>query len=179
MSRLYRLRLAEGIIQRFVTIEDAEFIYALRNDDNLGKFLSPTKGNVKDQESWIHGYKKREENSEEFYFITESISGEKFGVNRIYNVSNDQFELGSWLFKKNCPPNVAILSDLAARDYGFDRLSFNQMVFEVRKQNKSVIRYHQLFKPEITHEDDLNLYFKLHKGNYQLSKSKILQLYGN
>ena len=166
-----------GITQRFVTEADAQFILQLRLDERLSRFLSPTKNDITNQIDWIQGYKKRESEGKEFYFITVDEKGERFGVNRLYNFNNYSFEVGSWLFKDGTPGSMSILSDLATRDFGFEELGFKTCRFEVRKGNLTVLNYHQKFLPEIVAEDENNIYFELSKDNYDLFKNKLLKIY--
>ena len=160
---------------RLVQEEDASFILELRSDILLSKYLNPISKNLQDQKNWIKSYKAREQLGTEFYFVYESIEGEKFGLNRLYNMASDTFELGSWIFKRGIPANLAIKADLVARDYAFNKLGFKKCVFEVRKKNKSVIRYHKLFGAQIIREDDINYYFELHYQSYLFNKLKIFK----
>jgi len=83
-----------NIKPRFVTEEDAEFILSLRLDSRLAKFLSPTQNDIDAQRQWIRSYKERERQNKEYYFIF--VSNEiKYGVNRIYNINEISFEIGS------------------------------------------------------------------------------------
>lgn len=175
---MYKKYILDGIYQRFVTIEDASFIHELRTNPQLSVFLSITKGTVFSQIKWIEDYKKREARGLEFYFITENNKNEKFGVNRIYNISGRVFEIGSWLFKRNSPSGVSILSDISTREYGFNVLNMDEMVFQVRKENKSVINYHKHYLPDLISEDDLNYYFSLNKTTFNRQKFKLLNIYG-
>lgn len=165
-----------NIMPRLVTEEDAEFILSLRLNEQLGKFLSSTQNNIETQRCWIRSYKEREKQDKEYYFIF--ISSEiKYGVSRIYNVNNFSFEIGSWLFRQNTPEGVAILADLYTRDFAFDHYQLKECRFEVRKENKSVVNYHRMFKPTLLKEDEHNYYFSLTKANYEIFRNKILKLY--
>jgi RimJ/RimL family protein N-acetyltransferase len=175
MNKIY---LFDKIYQRLVSEEDASFIFELRTDKQLAKHLSVTNGTVQDQVDWIKNYKVREAIGLEYYFITENEDGEKFGLNRIYNMKDNTFELGSWLFKKDAPSGISILSDIATREYGFNILNLTKMVFEVRRENKSVIKYHHLFLPSLVREDELNYYYSLSKDKFNSQKIKILKIYG-
>lgn len=162
---------------RLVNIEDAEFILSLRNNEKLSRYLSPTSNDIENQKNWIKGYKKREENGEEFYFLCLSPDKKtKFGLNRIYNFHSEKFEIGSWLFSEQSEQGKSILCDLFSRTLAFEVLNFKICVFEVRKNNKSVLKYHKLFSPKITSEDDLNYYFELDFLNFDKQKNKLLNI---
>lgn len=165
-----------GINQRLVNETDADFIFRLRTDPLLSQFLSKTDGSVEDQVQWIKKYKEREVQKLEFYFITE-VENERKGLNRLYNFDSNSFEIGSWLFMQDTQSPVAILSDLAARDFGFGDLRFDFCRFEVRKDNKSVLNYHKLFSPEKYGEDEKSLFFQLSKDQYIQTRNKLLKIY--
>ena len=88
---------------RTVEVEDAEFIYNMRQNENKTKYLSKVTGDVKSQKEWIKNYKQREENKKEFYFVIESKNEEKLGLVRMYDFKDDSFCWGSWLLKKMLP----------------------------------------------------------------------------
>lgn len=165
-----------GIQQRLVSEADAEFIFSLRTDPVLSQYLSKTTGTVEDQRRWISSYKQREANGEEYYFIT-FYEGMPQGLNRLYNFDHESFEVGSWLFRRDAPGAVAILADIAVRDFGFEELKFNNCRFEVNENNKSVLNYHKLFGPELYEKEGESLKFRLSKEKYLIARSKILKIY--
>lgn len=164
---------------RLVEEEDADFIVSLRTDKDLAKHLHQTSPDVAAQKNWIREYKKRELQEKEFYFVAETYDGEKLGLNRLYNFTDDAFELGSWIFRRGLNENVPILADLAVRDFAFEQLKYKICRFDVRKENKSVVHYHKLFKPQLVREDELNYYFELDYPTYITSKEKILKIINN
>ena len=91
-----------GCYFRFVENEDAEFIVKLRNDSKLSRYLSKTSASGLDQKEWINNYKIRENLGQEYYIMCiDIITKQRLGVNRIYNINDKDFEIGSWLFEKN------------------------------------------------------------------------------
>jgi len=165
-----------GLWFRTVEEDDAAFILALRNDPVLSRFLSPTNPSVEQQKAWIRKYKEREDENQEIYFISQHRTGEKLGLNRLYNYEKDCFEIGSWLYKAGPDMSVPILGDFAARDFGFETLGFAFCKFEVRKQNLSVVKYHLGFKPERTGESELDYYFRLSYDAYKKHRDKLLKI---
>lgn len=164
---------------RLVEEDDAGFIISLRNDEQLGKHLSFTNPDVALQKEWIRNYKKREAEKTEFYFIAISNSGEPLGLSRVYNFLEESFELGSWIFKRGLPESIPVMADIALRNFGFEQLGFAICRFEVRKANKSVVRYHKLFHPELTGEDELNYYFSLPYEKYKEVRPKFIKLFSD
>lgn len=161
---------------RTVEEDDADFIVALRTNENLAKHLHSTPPDIEAQKAWIRAYKEREREKKEFYFIAETYNGEKLGLNRLYNFDQDAFEIGSWIFKRGLPESTPIIADIATRDFAFEQLQFNKCKFNVRKENKSVVRYHQLFKPKLIGDDELNYYYELDFDTYSFYRQKILKL---
>ena len=168
-----------SVRMRFVEPRDASFILKLRTDERLGKFISPTENDLEKQIKWIRQYKSREQKSEEFYFLFESLSGKPYGVSRAYNFCEDSFEIGSWLFSHDTPEGVAILADLATRDYAFISRNVSACKFEVRKANRNVIRYHQRFNPEVICEDNENYYFRLSFEKYIKFRNNLIAVYNH
>lgn len=164
-----------GVSLRLVTPEDAEFIVKLRTAENA-THISRTSSSVEDQQKWLIAYKEREIESKEFYFVVEDESGTPWGTTRIYNIEENSFETGSWIFLKGTPAGIAIKGDILGRDFAFKLLQVGMCKFEVRKANKSVIRYHLGFKPVQTGEDEDNFYFRLSKTDFYSYSSKLLKL---
>lgn len=165
-----------GLTFRPVEEKDAPFILELRTNELLSRFLSPTNPGLGEQVKWIRCYKKREAQNTEAYFISLDDKGCKQGLNRLYNYEKDSFEIGSWLYKPGLNMSVAILGDLAIRDYGFETLGFSNCRFVVRKANLSVVKYHLGFKPEKIRETEVDYFFRLSYNNYRQQRDKLLKV---
>src|ERR1700748_3438835 len=140
------------IILKLVEEQDAQFIVDLRQAER-NKYISASGLDVLNQINWIKAYKTREENDQEYYFIVQDKKGIPWGTTRLYNFNGDHFEVGSWVFLKNSPSGVAIKADIIARELGFEELGFNICNFTVNKDNKSVLRYHYGYQPQIVAQD--------------------------
>jgi len=166
----------KNIILRTVEIEDAEFVYTMRQNKNKTKYLSKIKGTVEDQKEWIRKYKKREKNKQEYYFVIESKEKEKLGLVRMYDfkIINgfNSFCWGSWIIKDNAPKTTAIESALQIYEFGFFKLNFDMSHFDVRKENERVIAFHKRFGAKIIDEDKLNYYFYFLKEYYEKVRLK-------
>jgi hypothetical protein len=165
-----------GITVRLVEESDAEFIVNLRTNEKLGRFLSQTDGNVDEQRKWIKAYKAREAAGEEFYFIAVGEQGEQYGTTRLYHFEANSFTTGSWLFAENTPAGVAIKADLIGRELAFEELGYEICKFDVRRDNKTVIRFHQFFKPKVIMENDLDIYYELDKASFYKFRDKIINI---
>ena len=162
----------KNINMRTVEIEDAEFIYNMRQNQNKTKYLSKVTGTVESQKEWIKNYKQREDKQKEFYFLIESKNSEKLGLVRMYDFNNDSFCWGSWLIKENAPKTTAIESALQIYEFGFYKLGFERSHFDVRKENNKVVSFHQRFGAKIIDEDSLDYFFNFEKSDYEIIKQK-------
>jgi hypothetical protein len=147
-----------NISLELVVEQDAIFIVNLRQGER-NKHISQTDTDISKQVEWIKEYKIREANNLEYYFIAKDINKKKWGTIRLYNLNGERFELGSWVFLKNSPEGIAIKSDIIVRELAFEELGFNICNFDVRKDNKNVLRYHYGYKPNIISEDELHFPF--------------------
>lgn len=164
-----------GITLRPVELSDAEFIVGLRTDEKLGRFLSPTLPDIDAQREWLKKYKEREANGTEFYFIAEH-QGRAYGTTRIYNITENCFEVGSWLFAKDSPRGVSILADIAGREFAFEKLTTPICKFEVRRDNLTVIKYHKGYCPTLVDADELNYYFTLDRASFTTHATKLIKI---
>lgn len=165
-----------GVVLRLVEPKDAKFILKLRNDEQRSKHLSKTSNNINDQINWINEYKKREALGEEYYFVAVDEQDNPLGTTRLSELNGASFELGSWLFSKDSPVEVAIKADIITKEIGFDWLNFESCKFNVRKENKKVLNYHKHYSPEFVKEDDLNIFFLLNKENFNKVKDKFIKM---
>ncbi|WP_321311723.1 GNAT family N-acetyltransferase [Halarcobacter sp.] len=157
---------------RTVMLEDAEFIYNIRQNQNKTKYLSKITGTVQSQKEWIKSYKEREKIEKEFYFVIESKNDERLGLVRMYDFQYDSFCWGSWLIKENAPKTTAIESALQIYEFGFYKLGFKKSHFDVRKENKKVISFHKRFGAQIIDENELDYFFNFDKNQYEVIKEK-------
>jgi len=151
---------------RTVELEDAEFIYTMRKNENKTKYLSEVYGTVETQKEWIKNYKQREKSNNEFYFIIESKKSEELGLVRMYDFRNNSFCWGSWIIKENAPSSTAIESVLQIYEFGFYNLGFEKSHFDVRKGNDKVISFHKRFGANIIDENDIEYFFNYEKSSY-------------
>lgn len=151
-SKTIRLRLAAP--------DDAAFIYALRTDPRYNTYLSSVSDGVEAQRNWLCRYKDRELAGTEYYFIIETIDETPCGTVRIYDITDESFCWGSWILNENKTRYAALESALIVYRVGFSSLGKKYCRFDVRKENVSVIKFHKRFEPEITGEDEDNIYFE-------------------
>jgi len=155
--------IGKHVALREVTTDDAEFILSLRCDEKKSKYLHKTEYNVEKQISYIKRYFNI---PDEWYFIILNKKGERIGTYRIYDVKGDSFCIGSWLMVDGVSPAESFESDYIIRMYGFDVLGFNKIHFDVRKENKKVIRYHKMMGARIVGETELDWLWEITKEEY-------------
>ena len=162
----------KNINLRTVEVEDAEFIFEMRQNQDKTKYLSKITGTVESQKEWIKNYKQREYEQKEFYFVIESNNSQKLGLVRMYDFQNESFCWGSWLIKEDAPKSTAIESALQIYEFGFYNLDFSKSHFDVRKGNDKVVAFHQRFGAKIVDENDLDYFFNFEKSDYEVTKEK-------
>jgi len=167
-----------GQYYRLVDEEDYEFIFQLRSDKLLGKYLNPTEDNPESQKIWLRNYKYRERSGDEFYFLCiDQINNQKLGVFRLYNFTEDSFGTGSWLYRPGLK-NEPVLGNITGKEIGFEFLEYDKCRFDVRKDNRTILAYHRLFNPTEIDQDDLNFYFELSRNSFEATKNRLLGLLG-
>ena len=162
----------KNINLRTVEVEDAEFIFEMRQNQDKTKYLSKITGTVESQKEWIKNYKQREYEQKEFYFVIESNNSQKLGLVRMYDFQNESFCWGSWLIKEDAPKTTAIESALQVYEFAFYKLSFDKSHFEVQKGNDKVIAFHQRFGAKIVDENEKEIFFNFEKSDYEIIKEK-------
>lgn len=164
-----------GLHVRFVNENDAEFILKLRTDPKLSRYLHSTENNLEKQKEWIREYKNREKEGTDYYFLYE-YNGQPIGVSRIYNIdySNQRATGGSWVCDSSALFEANIATLLLARFILFEKMNLPIENFEVRKQNKQVIKTHKLFGAKVIGENEIEFLFELDKETFFLNKNRIL-----
>lgn len=165
-----------GLEVRFVTESDAEFILKLRTDKTLSKYLHPVSPDIEAQRFWISCYKKRQEKGLDYYFIFIK-NGQKLGLERIYDVSDDSFTHGSLVFDPLSPLGTSVIADIITREIAFNELNLTKNYFDVCKGNINVKNYHLKYSPSFIREDDNSYYYMLEKHNFEINKNKYLKLF--
>jgi len=139
-------------------VEDAEFIYGLRIDEDKSRHLSKVSGEIESQRKWLLGYQER---TDEAYFIIVSLDDEPLGTVRLYGAEDDRFCWGSWILKDGAPANAAIESALMVYDYALNHLGFHSAYFQVHKANLSVCKFHERFGAVRVDEDEVQYHYTL------------------
>ena len=169
-----------GLNIRLVNESDAKKIMELRTDLKLAKHLHTTEQNLERQKLYIREYKIREGNELEFYFaFLIKEFNDPIGFYRIYNIDylNKSFSIGSWIFQQGILEKFAILADIICKQIGFEFLGLESCYFDVRRENKKVMKYHKLYSPIFIKEDEeTNNLFCLKRIDFIENKDNVLNL---
>lgn len=167
--------ITNDIYLRPVSKADAAFIIDIRCNSINSRFISETSKNLTAQINWIEGYKKREINNEELYFIGCTKEGSPFGTSRLYNFTGDTFTNGSWVVLPGTNPKYSILLEVLSRCYAFNEMGFEKCFFDVRKNNLFVIKYHKMFSAQFEFSKGIDNFYSIGKKNYFRSLNRFLK----
>ena len=148
---------------RDIETADANFVLSLRCNEKKSKHLHKTENDINKQIEYIKKYKTL---NNEWYFIIERKNGEKIGTYRIYDVQKESFCIGSWLMIDGITSEEMLEADYLVRLFGFNKLNMNKIHFDVRKENKKVIRYHKMMGAKQVGETELDYLFECSKEDY-------------
>lgn len=135
-----------GLTYRFVNEGDAEFIYKLRSDPQLSKYIHDVHGGVEGQIEWIRNYKEREAEGKEYYFIF--FKDEKpVGLFRLYSFHDTTYTGGSWVMVPGSSVEVVLAVPLIMRELAFEELgmTFEDNYDATHVDNKKVIKFNAMF----------------------------------
>lgn len=163
-----------GINVRLVSENDTEFIYRLRSDKVLTQHIHGFDGTIDDQREWLKKYKEREEKGSEYYFIY-SIGKRPFGVNRIYNIVNNEGTTGSWICIPGTNPIFVLATSIILYDIAFDLIGFDRIFYDTRKDNSRALKVNTAIGGKLLYETDLDYYFELFSNDYHKVRELLLK----
>ena len=172
-----------GLQYRFVEEIDAEFIYKLRSDKTLSKYIHDIEGGVENQREWIRKYKEREKRGEEYYFIFYR-DGNPIGLNRLYSFHDTTYTGGSWVMAHGTSASDVLAVPIIIREIAFETLGmdFEDNYDACHVDNKKVIKFNLRFGCKIyKHFQDVKgeyVAMSLTKEDFEANKPKLLKLIG-
>ncbi|MBN3136685.1 GNAT family N-acetyltransferase [Pectobacterium punjabense] len=161
-------------------LSDSDFIFSLRVNEKLNRYISTFSGSVEDQYRWLEDYKKREHDEREFYYVIRRNDTDlPIGTVRLYDFIEDSnsFCWGSWIINENKTSSSAIESALLVYKIGFEHLNFSGSHFFVDKKNKLVIDFHKKSGAIFLGEDDTNIFFNYTPELYSTLKDKFKKFF--
>ncbi len=172
-----------GLRVRFVNEDDAEFIVRLRTHPKLSRYIHKTDTDIEKQKTWIKAYKEREKAGKEYYFIFHK-SLTPLGLIRLYNIQEETFTTGSWVFDPDAPYEASVFGVLIANSIGFEMLGKKVSVSPdgVSENNKSVVKFHKMIGREFTgkiFDKEVGEYYyttQLTKANFLKNRTKLERL---
>lgn len=163
-----------SIYLREAGLEDSAFILELRTNPKKSMHISKTKEDIQAQHAFMKRYFL---STSDFYFIMCNWQGERLGTVRIYNTHSDSFCWGSWLIATGSPASVALESAVLVYEFAFLSLHYRVAKFDVRKENASVVRFHEKFGATRVGLDSRNLFFELQVEQYLGSRHKFKRFF--
>lgn len=160
--------LGKSIVLRNVQVEDAEFILSLRLDPQKGGYLSPVEADVEKQREWIRQYLSSKGQA---YFLICDPAMRPLGTVRIYDAIGDSFSWGSWILKKGAPPVAAVESAVLVYWLATKYWKFRSAHFRVRRDNTSVLAFHEKFGAERVAQTTEEPEIHLRIGQAQIERS--------
>lgn len=163
-----------GVHVRLVTEDDAEFIVRLRTDPKLARYVHSVDNDVAKQRRWIVEYKQRECKGEDYYFIFD-LDGVSYGVDRIYDISGNDFTTGSWVFSPASPVGLAALAGIITKEIAYEFLGLENDYADIHKSNRTVLRYNRQFHPRILNEDHEHISLAFDKSSFYEKKEAVIK----
>lgn len=170
-----------GLTYRFVNEGDAEFIYKLRTDPELSKYIHDVQGGVEGQVQWIRKYKQREADGKEYYLIFYKDNN-PVGLNRLYSFHDTTYTGGSWVMVPNSPMEVVLAVPLIIREIAFEELgmTFEDNYDATHVDNKKVIKFNKMFGCKIyKHFMDVKgeyVAMSLTKEDFEANKPRLVSM---
>ncbi len=180
MKNKKTFKFTKNVYLKLVDINDARFIYNLRTNKKLSKYINPTSLNFKDQLDWMKKYFIRNNKKQEYYFKFQVKKKTKFlniGVARIIKLSKDNFSFGSWIMKPGSLSWQALECALSIYEFAFIFKKFKKNIMWMDLKNKKVITFHKMMGSEETRRDKKQLYANLKLSKYKEIKKKFAFFY--
>ena len=161
---------------RLIQPDDADYVHALRINPTYNRHLSEVRGTAEDQRRWIEGYKAREVDRRELYYVIQRKDSTRCGLVRLYDISADSFTWGSWILDHNKTPKAALESAVLVYTVAFDALGLAEAQFDVRRDNANTLAFHRRFGAIETHATDQDIYFTYPRSRFEADRAGYLAI---
>lgn len=161
-----RLYLREFIIQ------DAEFLFALNNDEEVLKFTGDKPfENVSEAFEFIKNYKDYKLNGFGRWVVISKKSGEPIGWNGIKLNEENLIDIGFRFFKKDWNRGYATESSIGVLDYSFTKIGCNQVIGRASIDNAASIKVLEKLNMKFWKNGDVqglnkSVYYSMTKDQY-------------
>ena len=161
---------------RLIRTEDADYVHSLRTDPSYNRHLSEVRGTAEDQRRWIAGYKAREADLRELYYVIERKDGIRCGLVRLYDISADSFTWGSWILDRNKTCKAALESAMLSFGVGFVGLGLSRAFVDVRIGNAKALAIYQRLRMDELRRDDRDIYFTYPRARFEADLAGFLNI---
>jgi len=115
---------------RSIGLEDAEFSMEIRQDEKRTKYLHAVDADIEKQTKWINWQR---ENPGDYFFIAETLDGEKVGTVGIYDIEGKVGHLGRLLMVGN--PFQTFEALLLSIRFAYNELGLDELYGDVIVEN--------------------------------------------
>jgi len=161
---------------RLIRPEDADYVHALRTDPAYNRHLSEVRGTAEDQRRWIEGYKAREADLRELYYVIERKDGTRCGLVRLYDIGADSFTWGSWILDHNKTRKAALESAVLSFGVGFDELGLSFAHIDVRIGNEHAEAFYRRLGMTEIRRDVQDIYFIYPRSRFDADRAGYLAI---
>lgn len=165
-----------NLILRLIRPEDADYVQALRTDPAYNRHLSEVRGTAEDQRSWIEGYKAREADLRELYYVIERKDGTRCGLVRLYDIRADSFTWGSWILDYNKTRKAALESAVLSFGIGFEELGLSFAHIDVRIGNEHAEAFYRRLGMTEIRRDVQDIYFTYPRSRFAADRAGYLAI---
>lgn len=171
-----KIILTKNLYLKEVSLKDVDYIYKLRSNKYLTRYINPRKNDTKKKQlNWLKDYLERRKNNKEFYFIFQIRNKSKFknlGFARIIHLDINTFHFGGWILEKNTKPGFALESCLSIYEYAFYKLNYKKTLLWINLKNTKVIKYHKFLGAKFVKRDKKEIFLSFSKNDFKKIKKK-------
>lgn len=125
---------------RSVTVDDAGFTLAVRQDPEFNKYLPSLNITLDQQRDWI---RRQRDKDDDYFFVVLDKDGKRIGTISIYNIVGDCAEAGRLTMRGNAFQSIE--AQLLSFHFGFEDLKLKKIVSYIYSDNVRALRFTQQF----------------------------------
>ena len=120
------------------SLDDTEFTYSIRQDKARTKYMHQISGDIEQQRAWL---KEQMARPRDYFFVVHTSSGIKIGTASIYNIKDDEGEVGRLILNGNNIQNMEAI--IMLYEFAFFTLKLSKLRAEIVNGNTASIRITQ------------------------------------